>query len=172
MAWLHWEEVKLPRILKFLNRSKKPATAALRASSCLWVSERKEKHEEKRKQEVQKEIQQQLSNEKPFTQAVWLGPVALPQRATQPQALKSLVVCWELLCSTVTAFLFFFCPDSAQTEGEPQIKTQALNTPWKPKREHLPELFPELQGSLQKAGASLCSLKPQIFPKDQLPCLK
>lgn len=86
MAWLHWEEVKLPRILKFLNRSKKPATAALRASSCLWVSGRKEKHKEKRKQEVQKEIQEQLSNEKPFTRTVWLGPVALPKRTTQPQA--------------------------------------------------------------------------------------
>lgn len=42
MAWLHWEEDKLPRTLKFLNRSKKPATAALRASSCLRVREERE----------------------------------------------------------------------------------------------------------------------------------
>jgi len=54
MAWLHWEEDKLPRTLKFLNRSKKPATAALRASSCLWIRGRKEKHKEKWKQEAQK----------------------------------------------------------------------------------------------------------------------
>lgn len=35
MAWLHWEDDRLPKTLKFFRSSKNPATADFRASSCL-----------------------------------------------------------------------------------------------------------------------------------------
>lgn len=34
-GWLHWEDDKLPKTLKFCRSSRKPATADFRASSCL-----------------------------------------------------------------------------------------------------------------------------------------
>lgn len=35
MAWLHWEDDRLPNTLKFFRSSRNPATADFRASSCL-----------------------------------------------------------------------------------------------------------------------------------------